>query len=263
MLQMLSEAAETSGCLCPRQLSSGFDSRQSKGKMTVPNKCGKGIRYSNVLLGFVSLLILFCTQASGAQALPLHQAKEPQLSSYCKTASPAGAKLMRGISKIIAHGDLTDVASVEKSLGIEFSWKSHLDPDKYPTYYKGGLPGLYNVTLIVMSTRMERFKREAIAQLFFDFAVDYDNTPSCERDLYISESDFSSHFNGGFHLVSSSCSGHCAPKDFAFDDPKIPIIVLKTKDIRQVCQGRPGIRLNFLYTKKLDEVFRVSLIEIP
>ena len=76
---------------------------------------------------FAAVLVAFAAQAAGAQTAPLPQPTLQQLGApsapagYCKQSTLTGPVFLNLLSTIIKHGDLTDIAFLQKTLGTKFS----------------------------------------------------------------------------------------------------------------------------------------------
>jgi hypothetical protein len=76
---------------------------------------------------FVALLLACGAQTAGAQTAPLPQATLQQLGApsapagYCKQSSLTGPAFLNAFDTIIEHGDLTDIAFLQKTLRTKLS----------------------------------------------------------------------------------------------------------------------------------------------
>jgi hypothetical protein len=82
----------------------------------------------------VALLLACGAQTAGAQTAPLPQATLQQLGApsvpagYCKQFTLTGPIFLNMVNTIVNHGDLTDIAFLEKALGTKFRQLPGLAP---------------------------------------------------------------------------------------------------------------------------------------
>lgn len=131
--------------------------------------------------------------------------------AYCKVATVTGVTLMQDINSILAHGNLTDVAFVEKTLGTKFKLSGHFsgrgrwpDSDDYDANEVLGNP--IDIDLRIFSPSAKVLSADQLATLTIgDFesysGQDYDNArPDFVRDCFgILKSEYASFFRGKFY----------------------------------------------------------------
>ena len=89
-------------------------------------------RNSSWMLATVAgLLGVFSVQAAGAQTPALRQGVSVP-AEYCKQSSLTGPVFLKLLNAIIKHGDLTDIAFLQETLGTKFSLKYDPAPDGTP-----------------------------------------------------------------------------------------------------------------------------------
>jgi hypothetical protein len=79
---------------------------------------------SKIVFFLASLVMMFAaTAATAATAQPVNMPKTSTYSvpSYCKRSTLTGTEFLRLLQTIIAHGDLTDIPFLEKTLGTTLS----------------------------------------------------------------------------------------------------------------------------------------------
>ena len=79
-----------------------------------------GTFLSRVLMAVLNVPVVFGAHAAVAQSSPPPVAIH-QLPSYCQRSTLTGVKFMQMVQAIIAHGDLTDIAFLEKTFGTKFN----------------------------------------------------------------------------------------------------------------------------------------------
>ena len=160
--------------------------------------------------------VMFAIHAAAAQPIsahPLIAPGEPQpwvpqtvpkhSTTYCSRSTITSIELMKLIQKIISHGNLTDVAFIEKSLNTRFksSYGSKEDgsPDTQTIYYNSDdvLGNPVHVEVDVWSKEMQK-KREEIADITFQGVSDKNFIADC---LHLDTSEFFAFFGGNFTLV--------------------------------------------------------------
>jgi hypothetical protein len=81
-----------------------------------------------LLAAGLSVLAVFGARSAAAQTSPLPQPTPQQLGApsvpagYCKQSTLTGPEFMQLLNVIIKHGDLTDIAFLQKTLGTKFSF---------------------------------------------------------------------------------------------------------------------------------------------
>jgi hypothetical protein len=92
---------------------------QQQQKTCLPEKAGRLI-HSCFLIASVALLVAVGARAAGAQTPTLPQ-NVLVAAEYCKQASLTRPAFLNLLKTIIKHGDLTDIAFLQKTLGAKFS----------------------------------------------------------------------------------------------------------------------------------------------
>jgi hypothetical protein len=161
--------------------------------------------HSRRLFAAVGLQVLFAAQVAQAQStgLPTHQAlTQPPIQhspTYCKQSTLTNVKFMQLIQALIAHGDLTDIAFIEKMLGTKFSSNYGTKLDGTPEHQTiilnsdQMLGGPIHVELIINYELSKQSKTGIIAALAIGQQSNF--FADC---LQINESYLSSYFGGNF-----------------------------------------------------------------
>jgi hypothetical protein len=84
-------------------------------------------------LASAALLMASGAQKAGAQTPPAPQNTSTP-ASYCKQSSLTGPAFLNLLNTIIKHGDLTDVAFLQKTLGTKFNLSYGMKPDESPDH---------------------------------------------------------------------------------------------------------------------------------
>lgn len=160
------------------------------------------------LAAAMSVTIAFDAQPASAQTSPLPQAtlQRPaiqQIPAYCQHSTLTGLEFRGSIHAIIAHGDLTDVAFIEKTLGTEFSlnygWKPDGSQDTQKLIYQSNhmLGDTIQVSLHINTASPP--KGGQIAFISFNGNPMTALYPTFISDcLHMSSNDFSSSFGTEF-----------------------------------------------------------------
>ena len=94
------------------------------------NKCW--LRFdSPILLLAATLLVAFRAQSAGAQTRPLPLSVSVP-AAYCKQSTLTGPAFLNLLNTIIKHGDLTDIAFLQKTLGTKLSLNPEYGADGKP-----------------------------------------------------------------------------------------------------------------------------------
>ena len=86
---------------------------------------------SPILLLAATLLVAFRAQSAGAQTRPLPLSVSVP-AAYCKQSTLTGPAFLNLLNTIIKHGDLTDIAFLQKTLGTKLSLNPEYGADGKP-----------------------------------------------------------------------------------------------------------------------------------
>ena len=124
----------------------------------------------------------------------------PSLPAYCQNSTLTGLKFLQLIHTIIAHGDLTDIPFLEKTLGTKFSssygYPAEVTPDKQILQLNSEqtLGNPIPVHIIIYYAKSDQLRMHQIAGLGFG-----DQSTFITDCFHFSPSDISSYFGGGFY----------------------------------------------------------------
>jgi hypothetical protein len=93
-----------------------------------------GVYVKTNLCLFGTVMILIANPSADGQSLPPPQ-NVPSPPTYCKTSALNGPTFMKLIQRIVAHGDLTDIKYIEKTLDIRLPEEEGITPDGTPDPY--------------------------------------------------------------------------------------------------------------------------------
>lgn len=222
----------------------------------------KGMRRANwrttflrILFAVLNLRAVFGAHVVAAQSFPSPSPTIQKLPSFCNTTTPKGVEFMKALSAIIAHGDLTDIAFIEKALDTKLIPYPEEEPGyhEYVEYHaRQPLAGSVFIGLDVHFAKAEQAKDGFVGILSFSQRIFPGIIISCtENTICISASDLSAHFGGGFKRAIPIV-------DFG-EDPNI----VQTKELGGVGKNGTEIYLSFTHSKGCNYVFRGNITENP
>lgn len=146
------------------------------------------------------VLAVFGVHAAAAQSPPLPSPPPQQLPAYCAASKLTGNEFLQAIQKIIAHGDLTDIGFLEKTLGTKFSSSHGLSEKGTPDSQflildsEQTLKNPISVNVIIFYAKSDQLRFHQIAGIAFG-----DKSNFIADCFHLSPADLSSYFGGGFY----------------------------------------------------------------
>lgn len=161
---------------------------------------GKRIVRSRPRAAVVCVLVMFGAHAADAQSVSAPQPASHQLPSYCRHSTLTGLQFLQLIHTIIAHGDLADVAFLEKTLGTKFSMSSLPWRDGVPNVYQSNqvLGNPIEVSLSI-DTVEEHNGHKVFSISFSDSHIANQDETFIPMCLHISVDDTISFFGEGYY----------------------------------------------------------------
>jgi hypothetical protein len=146
--------------------------------------------------------LLACLAPHRAAAQPVYElAPAYQPPAHCKGSTLNGETMMRLIRKTIAHGDLTDVAFIEKTFHAQFSVvdKKGYDGEILPTYQTESVFGNpIHLEVFVNHTQYTSLENVVAQMTIGDRSFSDPSAVYIEDCLHIPQSAFSSYFGKDF-----------------------------------------------------------------
>ncbi len=140
-------------------------------------------------------------QSSSASPSSIH--KQP---AYCRTSKLTGLEFMKKIRSVIFHGDLTDIAFLQKNFAIKLNSSFGLSEDGKPDdriekFSSDAIVGSPIQMQLIHNTSHEMQLKYAIAYIIFS-RVPGKNSLNTEQNfiadcLQLTASELSSYFGGG------------------------------------------------------------------
>lgn len=224
------------------------------------SKIRKGYMYQKCLLSCLwpGVLAIFGAHVAAAQSAPLSPTLIQQPPAYCAASKLTGTEFLQAIQKIIAHGNLTDVAYIKKTLRTKFSisygWNSDGSQDSQKRIYHSiqilGSP--LRVSLTIDNDKQSADGR--IAYLTFDESQSTETRSNFITDcLHVSSNKFiSSYGTTFFHVVPA---GDIPPRMGGYVPP--PMILYKVLDYPGI--NNTSFQLKIYYEPKKRTVSQVSI----
>lgn len=168
--------------------------------------CEPFLRVLRIAASTVFVLVAQVAQAQPFFRVPPQQGSSPSIrhsAAYCKQSTLSGPAFIQLLDTIIKHGDLTDVAFVERTLGVKFAmsygWGLDGNPDPKKLDYQSDQMLGDPIHLILDIDTSRQKKGHQIEFITFQDIPTYGINGSFIVDcLHMSAYDFPSFFGKGF-----------------------------------------------------------------
>jgi hypothetical protein len=165
------------------------------------------IAYSSILFVALSAIAAFASPKATSQSMA---SGRPTLPSYCQSTTLDGVQFMNMLQAIIAHGDLSDIAFIEKTLGTKFnSYGWNDDGTPAPQKLNGDTinhdaAGIFDnplqVHLLIFQSEALKKQGNVDRMTFESSSFSNQNQNFISDCLHISISNFSSFYGKGYSI---------------------------------------------------------------
>jgi len=205
---------------------------------------------SQRLVASAGVALLLSAQAAAAQPVIAPQTAPQNIPSYCQRSTLTAVEFMQTIQTIVAHGDLTDIAFIEKKLKTKFTVSYDLQadgtPDRQAVFFKSDqtLGSPIPAQLHIFYAKSKQRETHIIAAL----GIGGNTSNFIENCLHITAGNFISFFGGDF-----------------FGGPGRKFMPEATGTQTKGRSGMNGskIRLNFVYKFEGNLITGVGILQEP